>query len=131
MTLNYILVLKQFLRYHNFSFFLSISQGQVHLDPIQFADVIERIQQDMISQQMSENQAVKSLEENCRKLQLAFHGRTPADGNCFYNAVSDQLDLLGLQHQSPSEIRQSVVKFLRCNSSIQVLIAHLYNRDPR
>ncbi|XP_072029369.1 uncharacterized protein [Amphiura filiformis] len=98
---------------------MDISKGAKQLDFVQFNSLLERLQQTWIDQQVSQSQVVKSLEDNCKKLNLAFHGKTPADGNCFFNAISDQLNLLGLPHQSPWEIRQSVVEFLRRNPSIQ------------
>ncbi|XP_072043457.1 uncharacterized protein [Amphiura filiformis] len=94
-------------------------KGTQYIDPAQFKSILERLQQIWIEQQTSESQVVKYLEENCKKLNLAFHGKTPGDGNCLFNAVSDQLDLLNLPHQSPSDLRQSVVEFLRRNPSIQ------------
>ncbi|XP_072014058.1 uncharacterized protein [Amphiura filiformis] len=86
---------------------------------LQFKDLLERSQKRWIEQQVSESQVVKCLQANCKKLNLAFHGKTPADGNCFFNAVSDQLHLFNLPHQSPWNLRQSVVEFLRNNPSIQ------------
>ena len=40
---------------------------------------------------------------------------TPKDGNCMFHAVSDQVTHLGLTTQTPSELRSSVVKYLRNN----------------
>ncbi|XP_072049762.1 uncharacterized protein [Amphiura filiformis] len=97
---------------------LSLASTQ-YKDPGQFKSILERLQQIWIEQQTSESQVVQYLEENCKKLNLAFHGKTPGDGNCFFSAISDQLDLLNLPHQSPSDLRQSVVEFLRRNPSIQ------------
>ncbi len=91
-----------------------------NMDFFQFNRALERIQQEWIEQQCSQTQVVKSLKANCKKLNLAYHGNTPGDGNCFFNAISDQLSLLGLPHQSPWDIRQSVVEFLRRNPSLQV-----------
>ena len=40
---------------------------------------------------------------------------TPKDGNCMFYAFSDQLARLGLTLNTPSELRSSVVQYLRNN----------------
>ena len=40
---------------------------------------------------------------------------TPKDGNCMFHAISDQLARLGLTLKTPSELRSSVVQYLRNN----------------
>ena len=40
---------------------------------------------------------------------------TPKDGNCMFHAISDQLARLGLTLKTPSELRSSVVQYLRDN----------------
>ena len=40
---------------------------------------------------------------------------TPKDGNCMFHAISDQLARLGLTLKTPSELRSSVVHYLREN----------------
>ena len=74
------------------------------------------------SQFSSQSEAEQRLLENCRKRGLTFHGHTPADGNCFFHAVSDQLSLLGLPHQSPAQLRNNIVSYLSGNQRIQVSI---------
>ena len=64
--------------------------------------------------------AEQRLIGNCRHHGLVFHGDTPADGNCFFHAVSDQLSLLGVPDQSPSQLREKVVQFLKSNPTVEV-----------
>ena len=109
-----------FVKAENHKILVFHSTDSSNMDFIQFNRVLERIQQDWIEHQCSQSQVVKSLKANCKKLNLAYHGNTPGDGNCFFNAISDQLSLLGLPYESPWDIRQSVVEFLRRNPSIQV-----------
>ena len=60
------------------------------------------------------------LEDNCREAGLNFHGDTPADGNCFFHAISDQLTLLGKPRQSVAQLRERVVQFLKENPRVEV-----------
>ena len=94
-----------------------INAGEQNLD---LGQLFLKLQEAWIERQVSQSQVVKYLEDNCKKLNLAFHGKTPADGNCFFNAVADQLDLLELPQQSPAELRKSVVEFLHEHRSVQV-----------
>ena len=64
--------------------------------------------------------AEQRLIGNCRQHGLVFHGYTPADGNCFFHAVSDQLSLLGVPGQSSSQLRNKVVQFLKSNPTVEV-----------
>ena len=67
-----------------------------------------------------ENEAEQRLLENCRRAGLRVHGHTPADGNCFFHAVADQLSLLGLQHQSAAQLRNHVTLFLEYHPEVEV-----------
>ena len=73
--------------------------------------------------------AEQRLVENCRRHGLTFHGHTPADGNCFFHAVSDQLSLLGLPHQSAVQLRNNVVVYLMYHPQIEVSIHVLTRLD--
>ena len=80
----------------------------------------------------SENKAKQRLLENCRRAGLRVHGHTPADGNCFFHAVADQLFLLGLQHQSAEQLRNDIILYLRYHPQVEVSKAysfsdHVYN----
>ncbi|KAL3888210.1 hypothetical protein ACJMK2_000586, partial [Sinanodonta woodiana] len=62
-----------------------------------------------------------TLEANCLSLGLELHGETPANGNCFFEAVSSQLRRLNcVVQKSPQELRQEVAAFIRANIVIQV-----------
>ncbi|KAL3889410.1 hypothetical protein ACJMK2_001754 [Sinanodonta woodiana] len=61
-----------------------------------------------------------TLEANCLSVGLELHGETPADGNCFFEAVSSQLQRLNcVVRKSPQQLRQEVVAFMRTNRGIQ------------
>ena len=68
----------------------------------------------------SENEAEQRLLENCRRAGLRVHGHTPADGNCFFHAVADQLSLLGLPHQSAAQLRNDIIHHLRYHPEVEV-----------
>ena len=42
---------------------------------------------------------------------------TPKYGNCMFHAISDQLARLGITLHTPSELRLSIVQYLRNNPS--------------
>ncbi|KAK3607771.1 hypothetical protein CHS0354_040675 [Potamilus streckersoni] len=63
----------------------------------------------------------KTLEENCQRVGLKFHGETPGNGNCFFEAVSSQLQRLNCAVQkSAQQLRQDVVAFMKANAILQV-----------
>ena len=89
-------------------------------------DMLKAIQESelqWVDQKATMRDVVRRLEENCRKLGLEVHGQTPTDGNCFFHAGSDQLDLLGLQPMSAAEFRQAVVNFMIDNPVLQVTMS--------
>ncbi|KAL3889445.1 hypothetical protein ACJMK2_001789 [Sinanodonta woodiana] len=62
-----------------------------------------------------------TLERNCQNVGLKFHGETPGNGNCFFEAVSSQLQRLKYPVQlSPQQLRQDAVAFLEDNQLLQV-----------
>ncbi|KAL3889457.1 hypothetical protein ACJMK2_001801 [Sinanodonta woodiana] len=62
-----------------------------------------------------------TLERNCQNVGLKFHGETPGNGNCFFEAVSSQLQRLKYPVQlSPQQLRQDAVAFLKDNQLLQV-----------
>ncbi|KAL3889488.1 hypothetical protein ACJMK2_001828 [Sinanodonta woodiana] len=62
-----------------------------------------------------------TLEINCQNVGLKFHGETPGNGNCFFEAVSSQLQQLKYPVQiSPQQLRQYAVTFLKDNQLLQV-----------
>ena len=57
---------------------------------------------------------VDQLKRNLVKLNLTILWHVPADGNCFFHSIADQLERLGIsqQHNVPS-LRHDVVNYLR------------------
>lgn len=45
-------------------------------------------------------------------------GRTPEDGNCFFWAVSDQMDMKGLDQQTHVQLRASVIQHMQNLSEV-------------
>ena len=60
------------------------------------------------------------LKSNCHAVGLAFSGDTPRDGNCFFHAVSCQLEGLGLDKKKPLQLRIEVVDYLKENRTSEV-----------
>ena len=50
------------------------------------------------------NSTSQHLQNNCNELGLTFSGHTELDGNCFFNAISDQLYRLCLDTVSPYQL---------------------------
>ena len=96
--------------------FLVLCAGFKYFDPVQITTALREIQ----GLYASENEAEKRLLENCRRAGLKVHGHTPADGNCFFHAVADQLSLLGLPHQSATRLRNGIVCYLKDHPQVQV-----------
>lgn len=59
------------------------------------------------------------LKRLCGSHGMEFLGRTPENGNCFFEAVSSQLRRLHL-NQSPRELRHNVIDYLKRNPTFTV-----------
>ncbi|KAL3889371.1 hypothetical protein ACJMK2_001715, partial [Sinanodonta woodiana] len=98
----------------------SIQKGVPCSDPKLLCQILQKSQQAISSSQ-------PTLEANCLSVGLKFHGETPADGNCFFEAVSSQLRRLNcVVQQSPQQLRQEVVAFMRNNRVIQASEGTIY-----
>ena len=91
-------------------------EGLKYFDPAHIRTALHLIQ----SLSASENEAEQRLLENWQRVGLRVHSHTPADGNCFFHAVADQLSLLGLPHQSAAQLRNDVVLYLKYHPQIEV-----------
>ena len=60
------------------------------------------------------------LLENVAKADLQIRD-TPADGNCFYHAVADQLCLLGCPPQTAVQLRRNVVAYMHSHPELEVM----------
>ena len=97
-------------------FFLFLKGLNKFFDPAHIDSALRFIQ----SLSASENEVQQRLLENCRRAGLKVHGHTPADGNCFFHAIADQLSLLGLPHQSAVQLRNNVTSFLEQHPQVRV-----------
>ena len=53
------------------------------------------------------------LMDNITRSGMKFRAETPGDGNCFFHAISDQLDRLQLPAKHAKELRTMLVKYLQ------------------
>ncbi|XP_052090922.1 nuclear GTPase SLIP-GC-like isoform X2 [Mytilus californianus] len=53
------------------------------------------------------------LKQYCNFHGMEFLGRTPGNGNCFFEAISAQLERLQLPRRSPERLRQEVTTYLK------------------
>ncbi|KAL3889413.1 hypothetical protein ACJMK2_001757 [Sinanodonta woodiana] len=91
----------------------SIRKGVTCSDPILLCQILQK-------SQLAGSSNESTLEANCLSVGLELHGETPADGNCFFEAVSSQLRRLNcVVQKTPQQLRQEVVTFLRTNRVIQ------------
>lgn len=66
------------------------------------------------------NAIERRVMSNVHDVGMAFRAPTPADGNCFYHAVSDQLNRLGLPSLSHIRLRGITVEQLHSTSQVYV-----------
>ncbi|KAL3889480.1 hypothetical protein ACJMK2_001820, partial [Sinanodonta woodiana] len=92
----------------------SIQKGVTCANPKLLYQVLYNATQGVISSR-------STLERNCQNVGLKYHGETPANGNCFFEAVSSQLHRLKYPVQlSPQQLRHDAVAFLKDNQLLQV-----------
>ncbi|VDI20736.1 Hypothetical predicted protein, partial [Mytilus galloprovincialis] len=72
-----------------------------------------------IKQSSADNSKQDDVEERlkqyCNFHGMEFLGRTPGNGNCFFEAISSQLDRLQLPRKSPELLRREVTTYLKEN----------------
>ena len=62
----------------------------------------------------------QQLEKNCKQAGVEIRHNTPKDGNCFFHAVSDQLQRLENWHVTAEDLRGKVVGFMKNKPNLQV-----------
>ena len=76
--------------------------------------------------QSDQRSAQDILLDHISLLGLEYSTPTPGNGDCFFEAISDQLERLGKQKQSAHDLRRNVVSFCRQNPTIQVIMFTAY-----
>ena len=66
------------------------------------------------------------LKENCRENSLEFHGLTPGNGDCFFEAIASQLRRIGAQQSSSVQLRHDVTEYIRQHPTYDVSICNVY-----
>ena len=66
------------------------------------------------------------LKENCRENGLEFHGLTPGNGDCFFEAIASQLRRIGAQQSSSVQLRHEVMEYIRQHPTYDVSICNVY-----
>ena len=66
------------------------------------------------------------LKENCRENGLEFHGLTPGNGDCFFEAIASQLRRIGAQQSSSVQLRHDVTEYIRQHPTYDVSICNVY-----
>ena len=83
----------------------------------------------VLSQSLRDSQNAQAVQKqlmaNLDSAGLSFRGTTPSNGNCFFEAVCDQLLRLDRPHYSPSSLRENVVEFMKQNRSFNVIDTNL------
>lgn len=72
------------------------------------------------SKNRSKNNTEAILLSNLKDIGLEYSTPTPGDGNCFFEAVSDQLKRLGLPPQNAHLLRTNIVQFCKENYVLKV-----------
>ena len=76
---------------------------------------IEEAIQQSISDSIGKEENLDNPDRRIFQAGLTVRSRVKGDGNCFFRAISDQLDRLSLDQKSHYEVRQMVVNYLRSN----------------
>ena len=65
----------------------------------------------------------QKLKDNCRKNGYEFHGETPRDGNCFFEAIASQLNRINAEKRySSKQLRQEITEYILQHPTIEVSI---------
>ena len=62
----------------------------------------------------------KKMNENCRESGLEYHGQTPGNGDCFFEAIASQLRRIGAEHSSSAQLRQQVTEYIRQHPTYEI-----------
>ena len=70
----------------------------------------------------------QKLKENCTDNGLEYHGDTPRNGDCFFEAIASQLSRIKAQQSalSPLQLRQKVSEYIWQNPTYDVSISSIY-----
>ena len=71
------------------------------------------------------------LKENCWENGLEFHGLTPRNGDCFFEAIASQLRRIGAQESSSVQLRHEVTEYIRQHPTYDVSICNIYINNLR
>ena len=66
------------------------------------------------------------LEMNIQTTGLTIRNNVPADGNCLFHAVTDQLRCLKIKRTRHIDMRREVVQYLRLNPTIVSVDGWIY-----
>ncbi|XP_052097435.1 uncharacterized protein LOC127732440 [Mytilus californianus] len=62
---------------------------------------------------------VERLKRNCSSHGLEYRGQTPGNGNCFFEAITCQLDRIGADVIAPEQLRTNVVNYISTHPSFE------------
>ena len=84
-------------------------------------DLLEVLRQS-IAEFNEQHHIEQRLTENCRENGLMFLGLTPGDGDCFFYAISSQLERVGAGSYNVAQLRQNCVEYIRQHPTYEVRI---------
>ena len=74
----------------------------------------------------------QKLKENCSDNGLEYHGNTPGNGDCFFEAIASQLSRIGAAQSgsaiSPLQLRVKVSEYIRQNPTYEVSSSSISHR---
>lgn len=110
-----------FLTYSMYTWIVKISPtGKTCKDPDTYHQLIKTCQT-----RNTETNAPDILLRNIALLGLEYRQVTPGNGDCFFEAISDQLIRLDRPHQSAEKLRENVVSFCRQQPILQVHFSYI------
>ncbi len=98
-----------------------------YIQPCELKAALEESQLAWQNEKRNKDVIQQRLLNNCLHEGLEFHGQTPADGNCLFHAVSDQLNSPNWENINHIDLRRKLAEFLSNNHKITVFISiHLF-----
>ena len=67
-----------------------------------------------------QNGIEQRLKENCTENGLEYHGQTPGNGDCFFEAIASQLRRIGANHSSSALLRKQVAEYIQQHPTYEV-----------
>ena len=83
-------------------------------------DELEQIIEKSVAAYTEQQDVLDRLKRNCSLYGLEYRGLTPGNGNCFFEAISCQMERLALDKIDPDQLRKNVIEYMSTNHTYKV-----------